>query len=53
MGRVVLALKPPKTVFYTGERHPPKRVRESPAPRRDPYQHFDRGPSILLDRSLL
>src|ERR1700720_4138597 len=53
MRRVVLALEPPKTVFYTRERQPPKRFHESPAPRRDPYQHFDRGPSILLDRSPL
>ena len=52
MGRVVLTLKPPKTVFYKREGQSPQRVRESPAPRRDPYQHFDRGPSIL-DRSLL
>src|ERR1700730_16246022 len=42
MGRVVLLLKSPKTVFDRGERQPLKCVHESPAPRRDPYQHFDR-----------
>jgi transposase InsO family protein len=31
---------PFKTVFCKGERQPPERVHESPAPRRDPYQHL-------------
>ena len=47
------AVKPPKTVFCKGERQPPERVHELPAPRRDPYQHLDRRPLVLFERSLL